>query len=140
MSTLSRTIEIAAPPATVWRVIADVTRWPEWTDSVRSVQPFDGDELAQGRLYRVAQPGFPPAVWQVTWLEENRGFTWVSRGLGFRVTADHQIEEHEGGSRVKLQIRSEGMIGRLVARLTRDRTIRYVEMEAAGLKKRSEEA
>ena len=38
MARWERSIEIEATPAHVWGVMADVSRWPEWTDSILSVE------------------------------------------------------------------------------------------------------
>lgn len=39
----SKSVDISASPRRVWEVMADVERWAEWTDSVRSVK-----RVAQG--------------------------------------------------------------------------------------------
>jgi hypothetical protein len=54
------------------------------------------------------------------------------------VFARHSIEPVAGGARVRLELRYEGMLGRLLGRLTSGITNRYLGYEAAGLKKRSE--
>jgi uncharacterized membrane protein len=131
-------VEIAAPPQRVWAVMRDVERWPEWTPSVRSVQRLDGGPLATGSRARIRQPKLPPADWQVTALEEGKGFTWVSRAPGIVVTARHGVEAIEGGSRATLSIRYEGVLGPLLGWLIRGVNERYLELEAAGLKRRSE--
>jgi hypothetical protein len=87
----------------------------------------------------VRQPKFPPALWEVRELDDaGRSFTWVSRGPGMIVTARHSVEAHGPGSRGVLSLRYEGLIAPLFARLTRGITERYLDMEANGLKKRSE--
>src|SRR5690606_29324938 len=52
-------IEVAAPPATVWDVFADVERWPTWTGSVTRLTPLDGPDIEVGRRFEVVQPRFP---------------------------------------------------------------------------------
>jgi hypothetical protein len=49
------------------------------------------------------------------------------------------VEATATGTRARLSLRFDGVLGGLMARLTRGITNRYLEMEAAGLKKRSEE-
>jgi hypothetical protein len=134
----STTIDIAAPPPVVWSVMADVERWHEWTASVRSIRLLDGEPLAPGRRALIRQPRFPPAMWTVTSVEPGRGFSWTSGAPGMRVHATHTIEPHPTGSRVTLALHYEGIAGRLLARLTRGITNRYLAMEARGLKAESE--
>jgi len=132
--------EIAAPPATVWAVMRDGERWPEWTPSVTSVKLLDPRPLAVGSRVVIRQPGFPPALWKVTELEEGRGFTWVSRAPGLRVTARHGVEPTPSGTRATLSISFGGLLGPLFGWLTRKVNVRYLGLEAAGLKQKSESA
>jgi uncharacterized membrane protein len=132
-------IDIAAPPEVVWAVMTDAEGWPEWTASVTSVRLLDGSELRMGSRALIRQPKFPPAVWRVTALEPGRRFTWKSGAPLMWVFAHHSIHPAQAGSRVTLRLDYEGVVGRLLGRLTRDITNRYLAMEANGLKARSEE-
>ena len=136
---LSRSVEIDAPPEVVWAVWSDVERWPEWTPSVSRVERLDPGPLAVGQRVRVRQPKFPTAVWRVTSVEPARSFSWVAESPGARVTGMHRIEPRpDGGSRATMGLRFEGPVARLVAWLTRARTDHNLDLEAAGLKRRSE--
>lgn len=135
----SITIDIDAPPEIVWGVIRDVERWPEWTPSVTSIRRLDGGPLVAGSRARVRQPRLPPAEWRVTALEDGRGFVWNTRSPGVVVTARHSVEPCSGGSRASLSVEFAGLLGSLVARLTRTLNERYLRLEAEGLKRRSEE-
>ena len=132
-------VDIAAPPAIVWQVMRDAERWHEWTASVTSIRVLGNGPLAVGSRALIRQPRFPPAVWKVIELVPDRGFTWKSGLPGSWVYAQHQIDPTPSGSRVTLRLRYEGAIGRWLARRTRDITNRYLGLEAAGLKQRSEE-
>lgn len=140
MKSLSTTIDILAPPERVWPIMSDVERWHEWTPSIRKVVRLDSGPMGVGSRVRVHQPRLPVAFWQVTEWQPGRNFTWVSRNPGVRVTARHAIEPIAGGSRVTLSLQYEGIFGALVARVTRGITERYVDLEARGLKARSENA
>jgi hypothetical protein len=54
------------------------------------------------------------------------------------VIANHSAEPTPTGSRATLSLRYEGFLGRLIARLTKGITNRYLRMEADGLKARAE--
>jgi len=136
----SVTVEIPAPPATVWRVMADVERWPEWTPSVRRVKLLTPGPMRVGSRARIRQPGLPPACWRVTELEADRGFTWVSTMPGLRVTGKHWIEAMNDGCRVTLSIQYGGLLGPLLASCTTHVNDRYLAMEASGLKARCGES
>jgi uncharacterized protein YndB with AHSA1/START domain len=132
-------VDIAASPDVVWAVISDAERWHEWTPSVRSIRLLDKGPLRIGSRAMIRQPRFPPAVWKVTALEPGRSFTWKTGAPGMRVYGRHSVAPAGGGSRANLHLHYEGAVGRLLARLTRDITNRYLGFEASGLKKRSEE-
>ena len=132
-------VDISAPPDVVWSVMSDVERWHEWTASVRGIRLLNGGPLRIGSRALVRQPKFPPAFWKVTVLEAGRSFTWETAAPGMRVYGRHTVEPGPAGSRANLHLHYEGAVGDFLARLTRDITNRYIEYEAAGLKKRSEE-
>jgi carbon monoxide dehydrogenase subunit G len=136
---IERSIDIDAPPEIVWAVMSDVERWHEWTESVSRVDRLDGGAFGVGSRARVRQPGFAPALWQVTKFEPLRGFTWEMSSLGAHAVGDHRIVARAGGCTVTLSVDMGGWLLRLVARRIRDVSRKFVEMEAQGLKRRCEE-
>jgi uncharacterized membrane protein len=141
MKSFSTTIEIKAPPQRVWAVLADIEGWPDWTASMTSVERFESGPLSVGTRARLRQPKLRPAIWQITQIEKGSNFTWVTRSLGLTVTGHHLVEPVKKGnaSRVTLTIEFRGLLGPLVAWLTRGLNVHYLALEAQGLKKRSEQ-
>jgi uncharacterized membrane protein len=133
-------VDIAAPPQHVWRVTTDVERWPEWTASVLSVRRLDSGPFRVGSRARIRQPGFLPALWEVTEIDEGRGFTWVTSSHGIRAAGHHRVDPISGGSRATLSVDYKGLLSGVVATLLAEKTERFLRLEAAGLKKRSESA
>ena len=140
----SITTDIDAPADVVAAVLADVERWPEWTPTVTRVERLDGSTLpiAVNSRIRIVQPKVPPAEWTVTALEAGRGFRIESRSPGATVVANHWVERIDDGqrSRVTLSVTFSGWLGKLIGRMMRGLNERYIAQEAAGLKRRSEEA
>ena len=132
------TVDISAPTEVVWAVLSDVQSWPVWTASVTSVRPLSPDPLQVGSRIRIKQPRLPATVWTVSDLVEGERFTWTSTGPGVHTRASHRVVRTAEGSRATLSIDQAGVLGRLVGRLYGGLTRRYVAMEAAGLKQRSE--
>jgi uncharacterized protein YndB with AHSA1/START domain len=139
MRTFTKTVDIDAPPERVWKIMVDVERWPEWTRSVKSVRRLDGGPLAVGSRARISQAKLLPAVWTVTHFDASRSFTWSAAGPGFRVSGRHSVEAVASGSRVTLTLQFDGLFGSVVARLLRKLNLEYMDLEAAGLKRRSED-
>lgn len=131
--------EVKAPPEKVWAVMEEVQRWPEWTESMTSVELVDGATLAPGAKAKIKQPRIPATVWEVTDVSPNQGFAWVSKSPGGRTIADHRIEPSEGGSRVTLSVDMTGPVNAAFGVLFGGLTRRYLEMEAEGLSRRAEE-
>ena len=138
MTHFSTTVDIQAPLDRIWAALRDIEHWPEWTPTVISVRPLEAGPLAVGTRAIVRQPKLLPTRWRVTSIEEGRSFTWVTGGPGMRVTARHSIEGAANSSRVTLSIDFAGVLGPIVARLTRGLNTRYLDLEARGLKRRAE--
>jgi uncharacterized protein YndB with AHSA1/START domain len=136
---LDSSIEIDAAPAAVWAVFTDVERWSEWTASVTSLRGLDGAELAAGRRFAIKQPGLPELVWEVTSIDAGRSWTWRQHSPGATTLATHDVlATDDGRTLVRQRLDQRGALGAVVGRLLRRRSVRYLEMEAQGLKARSE--
>ena len=136
----SITVEINAAPDRVWKVMTEIERWPEWTETVTSATRLDDGPLIVGSQARLEQPKLPPTEYVVTELSSWRSFTWVARGPGVRTTARHDLDALPGGgTQVRLGVEQAGPLGTVMGRLFFKRlTDRYLAVEAAGLKARSE--
>jgi carbon monoxide dehydrogenase subunit G len=140
MAKYERTVQIGAPPAAVWAVIADVERWPEWTPSILSVARKEPGPLGLASTASVRSKGFRESALRVTEFSPGCSFTWVgSGGPGLRVVLAHAVEPIGGGSRVTLTVSAAGpsapLVGWLVARMSK----RNVDTEAESLKQRVEQ-
>jgi uncharacterized protein YndB with AHSA1/START domain len=133
-------VEIEAPAAVVWDVLSDVERWPEWTASVTRLVALDGPGLAVGKRFEIKQPRMPKLVWEVTELTPGSAWTWVQRSPGGLTVASHEvIPEADRHTRVRQQIDQRGPVGAVVGLVMRGMTKRYLALEAAGIKSRSEQ-
>jgi len=135
-----KTVIIEAPPEKVFAVLCDVERWPEWTSTMISVRRLQSGPFAVGSTAQVRQPKLRPTVWQVTELDENRNFTWITRSPGLRMKAGHLVEPHGTGCRVALSFEMSGLMAPLVSRLYGSLIDEYVATESLGLKRRTETA
>lgn len=132
-------VTIEATAGEVWAVLWDVERWPEWTPTMTSVRTTGG-ELRDGSVVRIRQPRLPAAEWAVTDLKPDEGFSWTARAAGMTTVADHRIALSPTADTVTvtLSVRQSGplapVVGLFMGRLVR----RYVDTEAAGLRRRCE--
>jgi uncharacterized membrane protein len=133
-------IEIDAPASLVWRVFSDVERWPEWTASVTSLTGLDGPDVMLGKRFAIKQPRLPRLVWTVTDLTPGESWTWEQRSVGGTTVARHDvIAASTDHTLVRQELDQRGPVGALIGRLMLSTTERYLELEATGLKARSEE-
>lgn len=133
------TVSVAAPPEAVWDVLIDVERWPTWTASTRSATVVGGGALAVGSVVRIKQPGLPVADWTVTELDPGRSFTWTTESTGMASQGVHEIRATgDGTSEVRLVFEQVGSMAPVVGVVFGRKARRYVQMEADGLKARSE--
>jgi len=133
-------VHIDATPARVYEVFSDVERWPEWTASISTVERLDDGSLKVGSKTRIKQPKLPVAVWEVTEIVEGSHFVWVAKGPGVTTTGGHYVEPDGNGAKAISRIEQAGPGGWLIGVLTKGLTNRYLAMEGAGLKARSEKS
>lgn len=133
-------VEIDASAAIVWDVFADVERWPDWTPSVTSIVVLDGPGIEVGKRFEIKQPRLPKVVWEVTDVEPGVSWTWRTRAPGNTTFASHHLTPQEDErTLVQQRIDQRGPIGVAVGGLLRRLTKRYLDLEAKGLKQRSEQ-
>jgi hypothetical protein len=101
---------------------------------------LDGPGIEAGKRFEIKQPRFPKVVWEVTDVERGVSWTWRQRSPGGTTLASHEVIA-QGADRtlVRQRIDQRGPIGVFVGALTRRLTKRYLDLEARGLKARSEE-
>lgn len=127
--------EVAAPSHEVFATYVDVANWPSWTSSVTSVELLDPGPFRVGCRARVRQPRLPDAIWQVTELDPDQSFTWVSRSRGVVSTGTHRVEPlADGTSRVTAVLDQAGPLAPLVGLLMKGLIRTYVQTEVRGIK------
>lgn len=139
MPGLEHVITIAAPPERVWELLVDVERWPERIPTVDFLERLDDGPFAVGSRARLRQPKLPEAVWTVTELTDGSSYTWESKSPGVLGVASHVVEPHPGGTRLTLALSVSGPLAGLGWLMTKSRARRYVETEAASIKKFAEQ-
>jgi carbon monoxide dehydrogenase subunit G len=142
MQTIARAI-IQASPAAIWQVLADVERWPTWTPTVLSVEPLapngSNDGLRIGARYRVTQPKLRPAIYEVTERVPQQAFTWVQKGPGATMIAEHRLTASDhAGTEVEISFATQGLLGALAGRMYSKLIADYVRTEARSLKQHCE--
>jgi uncharacterized membrane protein len=131
-------IVIEAELDETWEILTAVTRWPEWTPSVREVTLLEGTALGRGSRARVRQPGLLPLVWTVTEFAPHSRFSWSSSSLGATIVGTHRLTPGDDGVTATLGLELSGGLARVIATLMGRTMRRYVQMEADGLKYRAE--
>jgi hypothetical protein len=124
-----------------WAALSAVTAYPQWTASMTTVSPLDGDDLVVGRRFRIKQPGMPPLVWKVSEVREGESFTWEARSPGVRTVGYHRLSRAaDETTQITLGLRQTGILSGPVRMLMGSRTRRFLKLEAAGLKAAAEAA
>ena len=136
-----RTTDATATLDRAWSALAAVTTLPQWTPSMSSVTPLDGEALREGHRFRIKQPGFPPVVWRVSEVRDGESFTWEAHSPGLHTVAYHRLSPNaDGTTRITIGLHQTGALAGVMAAITGSRTRRYLDLEAAGLKAAAEAA
>lgn len=140
MTAYTKRILISATPQRVWHFLEDVERWPSWTRAMRGVQRLGPEPLGLNSRVRIDQPPLRPGVWTICEWQPPERFAWMTSVPGVTIRATHLVQRVEVGSAVTLEVRMQGVLARLAGWLVGERTARCLELEAQGLKRRSEHA
>lgn len=133
---LTASVTINATAEQVWDVYSDVERWPEWTESITSVERLDPGPLHIGARTRIKQPRLPAAIWTVTEWTPNEYFAWTSTAPGIRTTGGHRLTPTGPGTLVTASIDQSGLLGPLLGLALRNLTNHYLALETQGLRSR----
>src|SRR4029450_6307168 len=90
MWAVEHSVETSATPQAVWRLWADVERWPEWNAGVERIEvrgPFD-----VGRTILMTPPGEEPVELRITEATEPDLFVDEADGGDFVVRTTHRVE------------------------------------------------
>lgn len=98
---IAASVDVAAPPETVWEVVADVTRMPEWSPELRRLFVLGNKRPRVGmNMVGINRRGY--AVWpttsKVVRFEPHRAVAWKTRESG--ATWTYELEETESGTRL----------------------------------------
>jgi hypothetical protein len=108
---VEKSIEIDAPPAEVWRCVADHVRWPEWFTALDRVD-ITGLPTGVGGERRVVARRLPIDEVFTVWDEnEHFAFAATSSRLVFLVTLAESIRLETTGSGCRVVYR-QGLQGR----------------------------
>jgi len=135
---ISKNIIINARPEQIFRVLADIENWNQWTPSVKRITIVNDIKFNKGTKARIVQPKLLPALWKITEIEKNKYFTWVTKYIGVKMTCKHIIESKNNITSVESVMIYEGIFAKLFYRLTSSLASQYLTMEINGLKKECE--
>jgi hypothetical protein len=128
---------ITAAPETVWAILVDTAKWPEWDPFCDKIE----GEVALGKKVKAfskLSPGRGFSV-KVTELDAPRAMTW-SGGMPFglfRGVRTYVLEPEAGGTRFELREVFSGPMLKLIGKSLPDMTEAF-EGFCGGLKKRAE--
>jgi uncharacterized membrane protein len=131
----THTQTIDAPADIVWRLATDVTTWPEYMPTVKSVERLEEGPLRVGARAMIKQPRQRLALWTVTELTPGRTFSWESPRRGMRMTGHHRVEPEGAGTRSTLVLTMSGpltpvlgpLLGPLMRRVLRTENACFAE-------------
>lgn len=92
---------IAAPPGTVWRLLADTDHWPLWGPSVRRAELHEGGTMltagARGTVVTAVGLALP---FRITDFEPGRRWAWTVAGVP---ATGHEVTAVTGGCLVRFE-------------------------------------
>lgn len=90
-------VQLAAPPETVWAVMADLSSWPRWNPDVKTMA-FDG-RLEPGATFRW-KSGSASLVSTLQVVDAPRRIGWTGKSMGIHAVHMFHFEPKDGGGTV----------------------------------------
>ena len=128
-------IRIAAPPETVWSVMADLAAWPSWNTDVTSMTV--GGPLEPGTTFRW-KSGSASLVSTLRVLDPARGIGWTGRTMGITAVHVFKFEPLDGGTLARSANRIRGLIPSVFTKYSRNVPQRGIDRILASLKVEAE--
>lgn len=109
-------IQIAAPPETVWAVMADLSAWPTWNADVRSMS--FGDRLEPGSRFRWKSGG-ASLVSTLQAVEAPHELGWTGQTMGIHAVHVFHFEPMDGGTLARSAESFRGLIPSVLTKYSR---------------------
>jgi uncharacterized protein YndB with AHSA1/START domain len=128
-------ILIAAPPETVWDVLAAIESWPAWNPDVKWAS-VEGEIAAGTRFRWKTGPGTVTSTLQR--VERPRLIAWTGRTFGIDAVHVWRLEPRDGATLVRTEESFGGVLARLFRRPLRKTLTRALESGLRHLKAEAE--
>ncbi len=138
MPSIQKSIIINATHVDVFNILVDVIHWHTWTRSIISAEIMDNEALKIGSKVRLYQPRKRPVIWELTDLQDGRGFTWETRTFGLKVTSSYWVASAVDSAKVDMSVAISGWLSPILFGLTWAVAENFMEMEIQGLKRHVE--
>jgi uncharacterized membrane protein len=134
-----KSIEIGAPVERVWEVLSDLEAWPQRIETVDTVELLTPAPITKGSRVRLKQPKLPEGTWDIRVWDPPSYFEWTQKTGGTTSVAGHRVEPlDEGRARLTLTLDMRGVLIPIMMLFYKDLTNRYMDLEAAGMKRAAE--
>jgi uncharacterized protein YndB with AHSA1/START domain len=131
----SRSIDVEAPPETVWSVLTAIADWPQWNPDVKSMS-FDGP-LEPGSTFRW-KAGPATIVSTLEEVDPPGRVRWRGRTLSIDALHEYRLESRDGGTHVETEETYSGLLARLMHGSLQKTLDRALEQGLQHLKAESE--
>jgi len=114
----SSSVEINAPPETVWALVNEFEEWPQWIPSIKKIEKLSEGALGEGSTIRVIAKSTITVKLLMTITEFVPGQRAILQGkvLGTEMTRYYTIEPLNGGTRLTAGGEVSGLLAYLVRR------------------------
>lgn len=132
-------IEIDVSQERVWDVLSDLEAWPRRIETVETVELLTPAPIGTASRVRLRQPKLPEGTWVVTAWDAPAYFEWTQTASGVTNVAGHRVEALGAGrSRLTLTLEMRGFLIPVIGRFYKGLTERYMNLEAAAMKRAAE--
>lgn len=97
-------MEVAAPAAEVWSLLAEPARWHEWSPYVRGAESLGDPEVEPEAVGKVVLLGGARLDAEILAVVPDRSWTWQVGGLRVR----HEVEPTARGARFSMTPEGDG--------------------------------